>query len=41
MQNWTTIIPSASFNYTPCTDSTIEVSEVCILCIVKSFNTTK
>ncbi|XP_029667481.1 vanin-like protein 2 isoform X1 [Formica exsecta] len=27
MQNWTTIIPSASFNYTPCTDSTIEVSE--------------
>ncbi|KAM0726634.1 Vanin-like protein 1 [Formica fusca] len=27
MQDWTTIIPSASSNYTPCTDSTIKVSE--------------
>ncbi|XP_050448513.1 vanin-like protein 1 [Cataglyphis hispanica] len=28
MQNLTIIIPAASFNYTPCTDSNIEVSEV-------------
>ncbi|XP_011165376.2 vanin-like protein 1 [Solenopsis invicta] len=27
MENWTTIIPSASDNYTPCTQDTMEVSE--------------
>ncbi|KAL6443277.1 hypothetical protein ACFW04_002879 [Cataglyphis niger] len=27
MQAWTTIIPDASFNYTPCIDNNIEVSE--------------
>lgn len=27
MQDWTTIIPAASFNYTPCIDSTVKVSE--------------
>ncbi|XP_012541929.1 vanin-like protein 1 [Monomorium pharaonis] len=27
MEDWTTIIPSASDNYTPCTQNTVEVSE--------------
>lgn len=34
MQDWTTTIPAASSNYTPCTDNTVEVSDVCILCTV-------
>ncbi len=30
MGEWTTIIPSASANYIPCSQNTIEVSKVCI-----------
>lgn len=37
MQDWTTIIPAASSNYTPCTDSTLEVSDVRILYTVRFF----
>lgn len=35
MGDWTTVIPSASYNYTPCNQNTIEVSEVCAISYIE------